>query len=122
MAEAETWKGRVYQLEQLLRSVQRDVKVDPVPPPARTPPVKAPQTQQPDLDHYIAIAEHAQKRAEQLEREALEVSCPLVSDPECTDASFVLSLTGSSGNRFRAEGIGLRFGASREQMVVCVCI
>jgi len=81
MAEAETWKGRVYQLEQLLRSVQRDVKVDPVPPPARTPPVKAPQTQQPDLDHYIAIAEHAQKRAEQLEREALEVSCPVVSEP-----------------------------------------
>jgi hypothetical protein len=83
MAEAETWKGRVYQLEQLLRSVQRDVKVDPVPaPPARTPPVKAPQTQQPDLDHYIAIAEHAQKRAEQLEREALEVSRALLSGPD----------------------------------------
>jgi hypothetical protein len=83
MAEAETWKGRIYQLEQLLRSVQRDVKVDPVPaPPARTAPVKAPQTQQPDLDHYIAIAEHAQKRAEQLEREALEVSCTLVSGPD----------------------------------------
>ena len=77
MAEAETWKGRVYQLEQLLRSVQRDVKVDPVPTLVRTAPVKAPQTQQPDLDHYIAIAEHAQKRAEQLEREALEVSCAL---------------------------------------------
>jgi hypothetical protein len=81
MVEAETWKGRVYQLEQLLRSVQRDVKVDPAPAPARTTPVKAPQPQQPDLDHYIAIAEHAQKRAEQAEREALEVSCPSVSGP-----------------------------------------
>jgi hypothetical protein len=44
--------------------------------------VKAPQTQQPDLDHYIAIAEHAQKRAEQLEREALEVSRALLSGPD----------------------------------------
>lgn len=74
MAEAETWKGRVYQLEQLLRSVQRDVKVESTPAPPQGPPAKAPQTQRPDLDHYIAIAEHAQKRAELLEREALEVS------------------------------------------------
>jgi hypothetical protein len=83
MAEAETWKGRVYQLEQLLRSSQSllrgtdPAKIDSAPAPAQPPPVKAPQTQQPDLDHYIAIADHAQKRAEQLEREALEVSCPL---------------------------------------------
>jgi len=81
MAEAETWKGRVYQLEQLLRSSQSLLRsanppnTQSAPAPAQTTPVKAPQTQQPDLDHYIAIAEHAQKRAEQLEREALEVSC-----------------------------------------------
>jgi hypothetical protein len=74
MAEAETWKGRVYQLEQLLRSVQRDTKVEPAPAATRSVAVKAPQAKLPDLDHYIAIAEHAQKRAEQLEREALEVS------------------------------------------------
>jgi hypothetical protein len=34
----------------------------------------------------------------------------------------VLSSTDSSGNRFRAEGIGLRFGASRGEYIVCVCI
>jgi hypothetical protein len=77
MAQAETWKGRVYQLEQLLRSVKRDINTDPVPTPAPPPPAKTPQAKQPDLDHYIAIAEHAQKRADQFEREALELRVEL---------------------------------------------
>jgi hypothetical protein len=77
MAQAETWKGRVYQLEQLLRSVKRDINTDSVTPPAPPPPAKTPQAKQPDLDHYIAIAEHAQKRADQFEREALELRVEL---------------------------------------------
>jgi len=77
MAQAEVWKGRVYQLEQLLRSVQREVKTDPTPSPAPAPPPKSVQAKQPDLDHYITIAEHAQKRADQFEREALELRVEL---------------------------------------------
>lgn len=94
MVEAETWKGRVYQLEQLLRSVERDVKVESVPAPAHTVPVRTPQAKQPDLDHYIAIAEHAQKRAEQLEREALEVSPTRPRYGIRANISFGSSLTG----------------------------
>lgn len=77
MAQAEVWKGRVYQLEQLLRSVQREVNTDPTPSPAPAPPPNPVQAKQPDLDHYIAIAEHAQKRADQFEREALELRVEL---------------------------------------------
>lgn len=114
MAEVETWKGRVYQLEQLLRSVQRDVSVESLPLPVRPMPVKTPQPKQPDLDHYVAIAEHTQKRAEQLERETLEVSISTDSSSAAvTYPSSVLSLTDSNGNRFRAEGTGQQFGASR---------
>jgi hypothetical protein len=73
MAQAELWQGRVFQLEQLLRSVKRDIPIAPTPEPTPATPAKTQLPKQPDVDHYIAVAEHAQKRAEQFEREALEV-------------------------------------------------
>lgn len=74
LKQAGVWESRVYQLEQLLRSVRKEAATEPQPRPSKTTPPKSPQPPKPDLDHYISIAEQAQSKAEKLEREALEVS------------------------------------------------
>lgn len=81
VSEAERWKARAWQLEQLLRSVRRPVEV--VPERDRNAPTDPDHVSgtttttepvRPDMDYYVAIADKAQKRVEELERANLEVS------------------------------------------------